>query len=333
MLNLKHTWAILVARNKEYYRDKASLFWSFVVPPLIVAALAMSFTAREDHLFTVGVLNGELPDVLQQTFVTPTNIENEEQGLQKVRYQQIDLLWQHTENQQAHYWINPESSKGAALQSLLAEIDATSTPLSGRAIRYVDWVIPGILGMNMMFSALFGVGYVIVRYRKNGVIKRLQATPITPLDFLTAQLLSRLIILLCVSTGIYLSCDLFLDFLMLGNYLDLYIIAICGNLAMMSMSLVLASRATSEETANGLLNFVSFPMLILSGVWFSMEAAPEWMQWVSNSLPLTHTVGAARAVMIEGASLSDIQPQLFILIAMTVVFMIIASLIFRWRDS
>lgn len=333
MLNFKHSWALFIARNKEYYRDRGSLFWSFVVPPLIVATLALSFSQREDHIFTIGILSGELPAVLDQDFINTVHVDDKDKGLQKIRYQQLDMLWHITEEDIAHYWVNPESSKSAALKLLLKDFSAEETPLSGRAVRYVDWVIPGVLGMNMMFSALFGVGYVIVRYRKNGVMKRLQATPISPADFLLAQLMSRLVILLCVSTLVYVSCNLFLDFVMLGSYLNLYIIAIVGNLAMMSLSLVLASRASSEETANGLLNFVSFPMMILSGIWFSMESAPNWLQWVSQSLPLTHTVEAARAVMLEGASLHEITHELTILLSMTVVFTGLAAVLFRWREN
>ena len=327
--------ALFWARNKEYYRDRGSLVWSFVMPPLIIAVVALAFSRQDPTMFKVGVMDGQQlpPSLMGSPYIQRVDFDNRELGTQKVRHHQIDLLIVDSAGQ--HYQYNEQSQKAQILRDLMIVSPAAQTPnwnaeaVSGREVRYVDWVIPGVLGMNLMFSGLFGVGYVIVRYRKNGVLKRLQAAPVSPFAFLGAQILSRLIIMLSVSAIVYVACDFFLNFLMLGNYLTLFLIAICGNLCLLSLGLIVASRLANEELANGLLNLITFPMMMLSEVWFSLEGAPEWMVTVSQLLPLTHMVQAARSVMIDGANLVDIGHHLLILVVMASIFFTISARIFQ----
>ena len=326
--------SLFIARNKEYYRDRASLIWSFVMPPLIIAVVALAFSRGEDTLFKVGI--GNIPQALQEQLqqtsaIQVIAIDDLESAITKVQYHQLDLL---LNDQQ--YWINSASVKGSVVQELLnLERNDQWQPqsLSGRNIRYVDWVIPGIISMNMMFSSLFGVGYVIVRYRKNGVLKRIQASPVRPLEFLCAQVLSRFVINMAVCALVFFVANLVLDFVMLGNYLTLLLVAALGVLSLMSLGLIIASRITSEELANGLVNLFVFPMMLLSEVWFSLDGAPQWMISASQILPLTHMVQAARAVMLEGATIGEISDHLALLASMAVVFMVTSAAIFRWRET
>lgn len=358
---MQRVLALWAARNQEYYRDKGSLFWSFIATPLMVIILALAFSSDNQQLFKVGVVTtgndrSELQsDEAQNT--TPTvpafsqqpaikqvvfnnTPEDRERAFRQIRHHQLDILISPSDNHQ--YWVNPESAKGKVLESLLKghtsgqSISSTNwqqQPLSGKKLRYIDWAIPGILAMNMMFSGLWGIGYVIVRYRKNGVLKRLQATPLKAWEFLLAQTLSRLSIMLAVTTIVFVACHIFIDFLMIGSYLLLFLIAVLGNMAIISISLLMASRTASEELANGLLNLISFPMLLLSELWFSLDDAPAWLQNISELLPLTHLVRAARAVMLEGAGLVDVAPQLAILAIMALLFTTAACWLFRWHDQ
>lgn len=333
---MKQLLALFIARNKEYYRDRGSLAWSFVMPPIIIAVVALAFSNGEKPLFKVGLLDENLPPQLQQvlepSYIQTVAFSEPEEAIQKVQYHQIDILIDSSSS--IKYWVNKNSDRGAVMEQIIRtapDISLQQQTVSGKEIRYIDWVIPGILGMNLMFSGLFGIGYVIVRYRKNGVLKRLQATPVSPFQFLTAQILSRLSIMLISSTLVYTVCNIFLDFLMLGNYLTLLLVAVIGNIAILSLGLTVASRLASEELANGLLNFLSFPMLMLSEVWFSLEGAPAWMSQASQFMPLTHMVQAARKVMIEGATVTEISHHLFALILMSIAFLLLSTRIFRWR--
>lgn len=330
--------ALVKARNREYYRDKGSLFWSFIVTPMIVIVLAIAFSSDETPVLKAGLMGfgaTGAPPFSRLPAIEPIPYDKLETAIKRVSHHQLDILV--VNGEPIKYWINTRSHKGQLMeQILLGEYPQglEKAEVSGAMIRYVDWVIPGILAMNMMFSGLWGIGYVIVRYRKNGVLKRLQATPVSAWEFLASQGLSRLMIMLAVTTIVYLVCDLFLNFMMVGSYGLLILLAILGNLSIISISLLMASRTASEELANGLLNLVSFPMLLLSEMWFSLDNAPDWLTYVSKLLPLTHLVAAARKVMLEGAGLGGIIPELLVLGLTAAVFLAIASCLFRWdRDS
>jgi ABC-type multidrug transport system permease subunit len=191
--------------------------------------------------------------------------------------------------------------------------------------------LPGILAMNMMFSCLFGVGYVVVRYRKNGFLKRLRATPLRAFEFVVAQVASRLVLIMLITTFVYAGTSYFLDTRMEGSLVALFLVAMLGAVSLISMGLMVAARVTSEELAGGLLNLVTWPMMLLSGVWFSLEGTNEWVRTAAAAFPLTHVLAAARAIMLDGTALTGLLPQLLILTVMSAAFLGIAAAIFRWR--
>jgi len=192
-------------------------------------------------------------------------------------------------------------------------------------------VLPGVLAMNIMFSSLWGVGWVIVRYRKNGVLRRLKGTPLSPWEFLSAQVLSRLLVVLSASLIVYLGASVLLNLPMRGSYLALVLVYVAGALCLISLGLIVAARLRTEEVADGLLNLISWSMLLLSGVWFSMEGASPAARSLSRLLPLTHLVEAARAVMIDGAGVAQILPQVGLLLGLACLFLTLAAWLFRWE--
>jgi ABC-2 type transport system permease protein len=342
--------AILVARNREFYRDRAGLGWNLLMPMLMVLAFAFIFQDEESDLLKIGVLtsSGTLAEVespvlaLKHVTFVPVPLADLAEAVVKVERHQLDLLLDPSDARR--YWVNGDSAKGYLAERLLlaaessgSESDANTDTgperqtLSGAALRYVDWVLPGVLAMNIMFSSLWGVGWVIVRYRKNGVLRRLKATPLSPWEFLTAQVLSRLLVVLGASLIVYLGAAWLLNVPMRGSYLALALIYVSGSLCLISLGLIIAARLRTEELADGLLNLLSWPMLLLSGVWFSMEGTSTLAQWISQALPLTHIVNAARAVMIDGAGVLEVLPQIGLLLALAVGFLTLATWMFRWE--
>lgn len=325
--------AVLSARNKEFWRDRSSLTWNLVFPFLLVFGFAVIFN-NSQAMFKVGVLGEQdaylskpqLFDIRHIQFI-PYNDETD--AVDKLRQHQLDLLLQLDERV---YWVNRSSPKGYMVEKLLTADDQEYRRLEvdGKPIRYVDWVLPGILGMNVMFSCLFGVGYVIVRYRKNGVLKRLKATPLSSVEFLSAQIISRWLIVMFICLIIFFGCHLILDTLMLGSYGAFFLVLAVGILTMISLGLVIASRTRSEELTGGLLNMASWPMMGLSGVWFSLEGAPQIIKDIASLLPLTHIVEATRAISVEGATLASQIDHLFVLIGMGVVFLFLGAITFSW---
>ena len=336
---LKRIYALFVARNLEFFRDRSALAWSVLLPVLIIFVFAYAFTEDNPEKYKVGVVGaatteGPAVQFRQTRFIRFIEFEAVEHNLHKVERHQLDLLF--APNDHA-YWINQTSPNGYIVEKLLIAAYADSDQrlqrnlVEGDEVRYIDWVIPGVIAMNIMWGALFGIGYVIVRYRKFGVLKRLSATPVTALEFLTAQIFSRLWLLLVVNVAIFIAMDIVVDFRMHGSYLDLLLVFTLGCINLICCGLVVAARISSEEVANGVLNLFSWPMMFLSGIWFSLEGAHPLMQKFALLLPLTHVTNAAREIMIDGAGLLDVSGHLLILGISSVILLIIGARIFRWE--
>ncbi len=294
------------------------------------------FGGEGKPLYKIGIVQNdtENPGEVSSEFLAlkhmaKVNYQDLENAVLKVDQHKIDLL---VDFKSQLYWVNETSANGYIVEKLLLSYHSTfsAQKTSGKAIRYVDWVMPGILGMNMMFSCLFGVGYVIVRYRKNGVLKRFQATPLSAFEFLSAQVISRLFIVMAVTSTLFVGCNLILDFYVLGSVFDLFVIALVGAISMIALSLLIASKSHSEELTGGLLNFFSWPMMFLSGVWFSLEGAHPVVKQLADLFPLTHILKAARAVITDGSGLLDVQHHLYVLAAMSGIFLLLGSWLFDW---
>ncbi|MCG6859909.1 MAG: ABC transporter permease [Chromatiaceae bacterium] len=331
--------AVFIARNREFYRDKAGLGWNIIMPFLMVFAFAFIFADESDDLFKVGVLTEDLHlarestpflDLKHVRFIPLGDLAS---AIAKVQRHQIDLLLDPDGG--PGYWINEHSARGYLAERLLQSAYADTAVLArqtvtGRSLRYVDWALPGVLAMNIMFSSLWGVGWVIVRYRKNGVLRRLQATPLSALEFLCAQVLSRLAVVMTASAVVYLGADIFLDFVMRGSYLALLLTYLAGALCLISLGLIVAARLRTEELADGVLNIISWPMLLLSGVWFSLEGANPAAQALAKLLPLTYLVDAARRIMVDGAGVVQVLPNIALLAGMGLLLLVVAARLFRW---
>ena len=360
--------AMFKARTMEFVRDRGTFFWNLLFPIVLVFGFAFAFSGSNETMFKVGVIGSPGQNADAVPFLDIDEIEfvrydasqsgqSREAVIERLRQHELDMVLD-LENDE--YYVNTESSSGPVLRRLLR---ASATPgaaagataeagggdgtegsalamgdtrfterqVSGEPIRLVDWLVPGVIGMNMMFSCLFGVGFVIVRYRKNGVLKRLKATPVSAMNFVSAQAASRLVIAVATSVFVYVGTNAFLGFMMKGSYLDLFLVTVLAIICMISIGLVFASRLKSEELATGLMNLVTFPMIILSGVFFSLEGAPAILRGISKALPLTHFVEGARGIMLEGATFLEIAPHLLYLGGLTVALLFVASLMFRWE--
>jgi len=328
---MKRFLAILHARNLEFMRDRAALSWGLIFPTALMVGFALLFANGDQDLYKVAVFGEAEHPFFQSRYIQFIPVSDLDQAITKIERHQLDLL---VAPEQKRYWVNSTSPAGYISENLLKASGGevyTASQVSGKEIRYVDWLLPGVLGMNMMFSALFGIGFVIVRYRKNGVLKRLRGTPLSTTEFLMAQIFSRLLLIIAVSVIVYIICDLILDFSMYGSYLALLLVFIMGALALITLGLIIAARLKSDELAGGLANAISLPMMLLSGVWFSLEGSPSWIVSLSKLLPLTHVVDASRAIMLDGAGIIDISHHLLVLLLMMLMFLFIGVKMFRWE--
>ena len=340
---------MLVARNREFFRDRAAFGWNFLFPFLLIGGFAIIFGGSEHKDYKVGLfpcvgqssanVSACMPEKLARLrYVQFIAFNNQTAGMDKLKHHKIDLLLD-ISDRPLRYWVSDTSPKGYIVEKMIhsgllpqKEGILDRQPVAAiRQIRYIDWLFPGILGMNIMFSALYGVGFVVVRYRKNGVLKRLHATPLTAFEYLGAQMISRLFLLTFTLTILWIGCDLIFDFDVEGAYLDIAVVFLMGCLSLTAMGLVVASRGNSEEFTNGVLNFITWPMMFLSEVWFSIEGAPVWVKTVAKLFPLTHLLTGVRKIMNDGATLADIGFELTALTVMTLVFLVIGAGFFSWN--
>ncbi|MDI1300292.1 MAG: ABC transporter permease [bacterium] len=333
---MKNFLALFFARNREFYRDKGSLGWSILFPLILIFGLSFALS-NDKTVYKVGVL-GDMASarilLKDLPWLDIVAYDNEALALRRLTRHQLDMVI--STSPAAHYWINTRSKKAFFLEKALLSVapgKLTAASVSGQEVGYVAWVVPGILCMSLMFSCLYGVGYVIVRYRDSGVLKRFMATPVTALQFLGAQAASRLLVSISTLVVVFVGSHWLLHFPVEGSWLLLLLVAILGALSMIALSLLCAARINSLEFMNGLLNLLSWPMMMLSGLWFSLDAAPAFIRGLSQLMPLTHLVNPARAIMIDGAGFTDVLNDLVILLIMTVVLMTLAARSFRWQKD
>lgn len=349
----KRFYSIFIARNREYYRDRAAMGWNFVFPFLIILGFAGIFHNKDQAAgYKIGIIPPKvpaaqvqmlLPELKKLKLTMIVEFNDRKTGFAKLKHHKIDLLIEKG-SQPLHYWLNQSSPTGIIAESLLlGELNslegrgrsnlAVKSFVNGPQIHYINWLFPGIIAMSMMFSALYGVGYTIVRYRKNGVLKRLQATPLTAFEYLSAQVVSRLFLIVISNFILYAGCSFIFKFRCTGSYLDLMLIFTLGSVCIISMSLLVAAKISSEEFANGLLNLISWPMMFLSEVWFSLEGSGYWVNLISQFFPLKHITEAMRLIINEGAGLYDLKYHIIVLSGMSIFFMLIGSLSFKWTET
>ena len=348
-MRFKRFWIMFRARNREFFRDRAAFGWNFLFPFLIVAGFGVIFGAKTYTEYKIGLYPHEtvtvnpaqtdIPGELRKMrYIRFIGIPTQAEGLDKLKHHKIDFLLK-LGDPPYEYYVSEASPKGYVIEQMFKSslippglrTEAQKQEIKGTAIRYLDWLFPGILAMNMMFSALWGVGDVVVRYRKNGVLKRLKVTPLSAFEYLSAQALSRIFLLMFTLVVVWLGCDFIFSFTVLGSYVDLIIVFFLGSTSLTALGLVLASRGTSEEFTTGILNFISWPMMFLSEVWFSLEGAPQWVANVSRIFPLTHILTAVRKIMHDGAGLWDVRVEITVLTLMTLGFLTLGAVMFSWN--
>jgi len=341
----KRILIIFINRNREFYRDKSGFGWNILFPFFVIVGFSLIFSQDSRKEYKVGLINSgkirteiseQYNEFRKTRYIEFIEFESQKTGIDRLLHHRIDLLIDPADGK---YWKSSTSPKSFMTEKLLiassfeGKTEFIRESVEGREIPYIEWLFPGVLAMNMMFSALFGVGYSVVRDRKNGVLKRFSVTPLSPLEFLTAQILSRMFVIFITTGTVYLACILIFGFENRGSYLTLMLIFILGSFSMVSLALIIASRSSSEEFAGGVLNLLSWPMMLLSEVWFSMEGARPWVITLSKFLPLTHITNGVRQVMNDGATLYEIRSQILTLSIMSIIFLSAGSLLFRWQKN
>jgi len=332
------------ARLREFVREPEIVFWVFCFPVLLAVGLGLAFRNQPQEEIALAVVERagaeELAAALpkERGFVTK-RLDEEAAGL-ALRLGHVALVV--VPGDPPEYRFDPTRPDSLiarakiddALQRAAGRVDPLQPAerlVTEPGARYIDFLIPGLLGMNIMSGGLWGVGFALVEMRQRKLLKRLLATPMKKRHFLGAMLASRMVLvflemLLLLSFG-----WLVFDLVVRGAVWQVLALSLLGAAAFAGLGLLVASRAQKIETVSGLMNLVMMPMFVLSGVFFSASRFPDAMQPVVQALPLTALNDALRAVVLEGADLTSQLPRIAILAGWGLVSFVIALRLFRWN--
>ncbi|MFY9552216.1 MAG: ABC transporter permease [Thermoanaerobaculia bacterium] len=339
-------YALTRARILEFVREPEALFWVFAFPILMAVVLGFAFRDRPPDPVPVGVVQGPaaagLTEALAKTGTTrPRTYPTLEEGLEGLRTGKITLLIRDDPKGLVYLFdrTRPDARIARlevddAIQRARGRTDpdpATETLIHEKGSRYIDFLLPGILGLNLMGTGIWGVGFSIVNARLKKTLKLMVATPMRKSDFLLAQILSRFFFLVLEVGVILVFGVLAFQVPIRGPLWVLGLSTVLGALCFAGIGLLVVARARTLEAASGLMNLVMVPMWLLSGVFFSSDRFPKAAQPVIQALPLTALNDALRAVMLEGKALPAISSELLILALWGAVGFAVALKIFRWQ--
>jgi len=333
---------LTLVRFREFLREPEAMFWVFVFPILLAAGLGVAFRNRPPDVLKIAAVTPEMTRSSHQEKLLDVQELSPAAAEDALRTGKVALLVQPGPNGTAEYRYDDTNPEGRAarlladraVQQAAGRVDpvaSTDSLMREPGSRYIDFLIPGLLGMNLMGSAIWGLGFAIVDARRKKLMKRLIATPMPRHYYLLSFVLSRLL-LLVIEVGALLGFGaLVFQVPLRGSLLVLATLCILGSLAFSALGLLIASRVQTIEAASGLMNLVMLPMWIVSGVFFSAQRFPDVIQPVIKALPLTAAIDALRANMLQGAGFAQIGSELGILAAWLVVSFTLALSLFRWR--
>ena len=332
-------------RFLEFIREPEAMFWVFVFPILLTAGLGLAFRSRPPEQSVIGLVGGASAETLRSALAGDERVDlremDDSSAVAELRTGGITLVVVPTDSGVVYRYDDTRPDAHIARQLVDEVIQRAAgrrdvvtihdQHVRERGSRYIDFLLPGLIGMNLMGTGIWGIGFAIVDQRRRKLLKRLIATPMSRADYLAAFLLSRLGWLV-LEVGVLLAFGVFVfDVPVRGSIVSLTLVCLLSGFTFGGLGLLVASRARTIEAASGLMNLVMMPMWVFSGVFFSASNFPDAMQPFVQALPLTAVVDSLRAIMLEGASLAAVAPEIAIAGAWTVISFAVALRIFRWQ--
>ncbi len=332
---------LTLMRFREFIREPDALFWAFLLPVLLAAGLGVAFRNRPPEIVKVAAGSPSLADALRREPLLHVQVLTLQGAEEALRLGKVALAVEPTSRSVVLYrydFTNPEGRQAFMLAERAIQraagrndpIDSAQSPLTEPGSRYIDYLVPGLMGMVLLSGTIWGVGYPIADARRKKLLKRLMTTPMQRHYYLLSFLISGLV-RLAAEVGLLLAFGMLVFGTPLrGPRLDLAVICLLSALSFGALGLLICSRVQTLEAANGLMNFTMLPMWILSGVFFSAQKFPDALQMAIKSLPLTASIDALRANMLHGAGLAELRPELGVLTAWLVICFPLALRMFRW---
>lgn len=361
-------YRLIVAHFKEIVREPAVLFWGIVFPILMAWGLGIAFSTKQDLTREIALVRqsqteespkSTLFDILEHhpakqhgDYTLP--LKNEKLGNVTLTFHECTEAEAHVmlkkgtitliineKNGQTQYNFDPANAEAQLLYQLVKGVVYNGAdyytahqqeikPLTVAGTRYIDFLVPGLLAMGIMFSCSWGISYVLIERRSKKLLRRMVATPMHKSNLLIALTSARFAMNIVESALLFAFGWWYFDIQIQGNMMALAMLFIAGNVAFAGISILISSRTASSEVGNGLINAVTTPMMVLSGVFFSYHHFPEWAMPVIQNLPLTMLADGIRAIFNEGAGILEVSKAIVVLSATGVVTFIVGLKMFKW---
>jgi ABC-type multidrug transport system permease subunit len=341
-------FSLIAARVREFLREPAAIFWVYVFPLIMVLALGIAFRDKPVGNFAVAVREGAGAEQVCQALARDgrfrVSVCDEAEGRRRLRTGRVELVIAESPSATGgyDYYFDPAQANSVLARQMADDVlqraaerrdavavhDYASTEPGSR---YIDFLVPGLLGMGLLGGGMWGVGFAIVDMRLRKLLKRYLATPMKRSHFLAALMASRLLFTIPEVLMLLLFSRLLFGVTSQGSYWSLALLILLGTFEFAGIGLLVASRAQTIETVSGLMNAVMLPMWIGSGIFFSPERFPDSVQPFLSVLPLTPLIHALRSVMLEGTGLLALGPELAAIAAWGGISFVLALRWFRWN--
>jgi ABC-type multidrug transport system permease subunit len=333
---------LTLVRIREFTREPEAIFWAIFFPILLTAGLGVAFRSNQVEVLQVATTSPTVASALSKVPSLAVSVLPPEAAAQALRVGSVVLVAEPEATGGVLFRFDDTNPQGRAARTVADDaiqraagrrdpIAVQETLVREPGSRYVDFLVPGLVGLGIMSNAVWGLGFSIVDARRRNLTKRLVATPMPRTYYLLSYLCWRMLIL-GVEVGVPVGFGaLAFGVPVRGSLPALLVICVLASLAFSALGLLIASRARTIEAVSGLMNLVQVPMWILSGVFFSAQRFPDAVQPIIKALPLTAVIDALRAHMLQGAGLLQLAPQLGTLAGWLVVCFAVALRLFRWR--
>jgi ABC-type multidrug transport system permease subunit len=333
---------LTIVRFREFLREPEALFWVFLFPILLAAGLGLAFRNRPAEVLKVAAVSPGIVKPLRQEKLLDVQSLDAPAAETALRAGKVALVAEPGSGGGVVYRYDDTNPEGRtarmladrALQRAAGRIDPVASNdrlMSEPGSRYIDFLLPGLLGMNLMGSSIWGLAFGVVDARRKKLLKRLIATPMPRHEYLLSFLLSRLAMLVIEVSTLLSFGVLVFHVPVRGSLAAFMALCVLGSLSFSSLGLLIASRARTIEAVSGITNLVMMPMWILSGVFFSAQRFPDMIQPLIRALPLTAIIDALRANMLQGAGLGQLWQETTVMGAWLVLSFTLALKLFRWR--
>jgi ABC-type multidrug transport system permease subunit len=336
---------LILANVRSYLRQPEAIFWTYGFPLIMVVGLGLAFNSGTESRILFTVTEGAAANLTVGKVMSDERFQIDvlpkDEALERLRRNRTPFVVSLDDDGQLQYFFDPTNPDGTSARVLVDDalqraagredmITANDVGTDAPGSRYVDFLVPGLIGMNLMGAGLWGIGFNTVDLRVKNLLKRMVATPMRRGHFLLALVGSRVLFFIPEMAFLLLTANLLFGVPIAGSYLNVVLIAFLGSVTFAGLGLLVASRAKTIESISGLMNLVMIPMWLGSGIFFSSERFPDFVQPFIQALPLTQVINALRAVILAGEPLTSQGLALGVLALWCAGSYALALKIFRW---